>query len=441
MQIENCIHQNHIFRARPHLALIHPKFVSYHGNFFGQDWFTKTGKQTTNLASINKGVLSRFPVPLAPINEQTRIVAKIEELFSDLDAGVANLLRVRANLKRYRAAVLKAAVEGKLTEEWRTKHPNVEPDTALLERILIERRRKWEDDQLVKFAQAGKQPPKGWREKYHEPLPPDVQKDWRLPAAWCLASVEQISHFAKYGSSAKTSDAADGVPVLRMGNIQGGRLDLSNLKYLPADHDEFPELLLEKGDLLFNRTNSAELVGKSAVFEGAPSPCSFASYLIVVKAVEGCDSRMLCYYLNSIFGRAWIGSVVSQQVGQANVNGTKLQALVFPLPNESEQAEIIQEVERRFSIVDETRSSSRSQPEASLPASAGHPETGVRGSPRAARSERRARRTTPHSHARSTQTHFSGDQRQPPLPPSRATPQRRTDDAAFRPGRRRGPGW
>ena len=120
-EIEECIHQNHIFRARPCLGVVDPKFISYHGNHFGQQWFVKTGKQTTNLASINKGVLRRFPVPVAPLPEQRRIVAKIEELFSDLDAGVAALNRVKAKLKRYRAAVLKAAVEGKLTAGWRAK--------------------------------------------------------------------------------------------------------------------------------------------------------------------------------------------------------------------------------------------------------------------------------------------------------------------------------
>ena len=96
-EIEECIHQNHVFRARPCLEAVDPKFVSLHGNFFGQQWFTRTGKQTTNLASINKNVLRAFPVALAPLNEQHRIVAKVEELFSDLDAAVAALERVRVS--------------------------------------------------------------------------------------------------------------------------------------------------------------------------------------------------------------------------------------------------------------------------------------------------------------------------------------------------------
>ena len=118
------------------------------------------------------------------MSEQRRIVAKIEELFSDLDAGVAALKRIKANLKRYRAAVLKAAVEGRLTEAWRAKHPNTEPATKLLERILAERRKKWEADQLAKFAAAEKTPPKGWREKYVEPLPPDTSGLPELPQGW-----------------------------------------------------------------------------------------------------------------------------------------------------------------------------------------------------------------------------------------------------------------
>ena len=98
-------------------------------------------------------------IPFAPVNEQRRIVAKIEELFSDLDAGVAALERVKAKLKRYRAAVLKAAVEGKLTEAWRKKNRPKETGQQLLDRILQERRCKWEEEQLAAYEKAGKKPP------------------------------------------------------------------------------------------------------------------------------------------------------------------------------------------------------------------------------------------------------------------------------------------
>jgi type I restriction enzyme S subunit len=114
---------------------------------------------------------------------------------------------------------------------------------------------------------------------------------------------------------------------------------------------EFPDLFLEHGDVLFNRTNSAELVGKTAVYRGVPKPCSFASYLIRLR-LEGAMSEWLSYYLNSPFGRSQINAVVSQQVGQANVNGTKLKAFQIPLPPLAEQRRIVAKIEELFSELD-----------------------------------------------------------------------------------------
>ncbi|MFO0905717.1 MAG: restriction endonuclease subunit S [Pirellulales bacterium] len=307
------------------------------------------GSAQPNLSAAS---VKSYQLPLPPLPEQRRIVAKIEELFSDLDAGVAALERAKANLKRYRASVLKAAVEGELTAEWRAKQKNLEPALKLLERILVERRQKWEADQLAKFAAAGKPPPKNWKDKYVEPVPPDTSDLPDLPEGWCWASVEQVAESVRYGSSAKTSEDTEGVVVLRMGNIVEGDLDFSSLKYLPKEHPEFPDLLLAKGDLLFNRTNSAELVGKSAVYGGQFDLCSYASYLIAVRTVTGCDSQYLSMYINSAHGRRWVKSVVSQQVGQANVNGTKLQALTFPLPPRVEQGQLVAEVAARLSQID-----------------------------------------------------------------------------------------
>ena len=298
------------------------------------------------LRRVPKSWLEQQPIPLPEPDEQRRIVAEIEKQFTRLEAGVAALRRVQANLKRYRAAVLKAACEGKIvpTEQelsishrsTKNSQPAYEPASKLLERILTERCQNWQG-----------------RGKYKEPAEPDTTNLPTLPEGWVWATVEQLSTRVQYGSSAKTNEDSTGVPVLRMGNIQDGKFDFDKLKYLPKAHDEFPELLLAKGDLLFNRTNSAELVGKTAVFKDTPSPCSFASYLIRVRFGGGCVPDFVSYFINSVFGRAWIADVVSQQVGQANVNGTKLQALAIPLPPLAEQTRIVAEVERRLSVVEE----------------------------------------------------------------------------------------
>lgn len=273
--------------------------------------------------------------------QQARIVEKLEELLSDLDAGVAELKAAQKKLGQYRQSLLKAAVEGALTAEWRKQNKPKETGEQLLARILTERRARWEAKQLAKFAEQNNPPPKDWKKKYPEPVQPETSDLPALPKGWVWASVDQLTVEQKYGSSSKTNEDSTGVPILRMGNIQDGDLDFSNLKYLPADHDEFPSLYLQDGDLLFNRTNSPELVGKTAVYRSQISPCSFASYLISVRFSQSYIPELASTFINSAYGKHWIKSVVVQQVGQANVNGTKLAALAVPLPPFEEQKEVV----------------------------------------------------------------------------------------------------
>ena len=296
--------------------------------------------------------LNSVRIPIAPSIEQARIVSTLEELFSDLDSGTTALEKARDKLKLYRASILKAAVEGALTADWRARHPQVEPASELLERILVERRRRWEKDQLRQFEEKDNVPRKNWKAKYKEPATPDTTGLPRLPEGWCWATVDQCSSLIQYGSSARADGNSSGVPVLRMGNITAdGGLLLDDLKYLPSEHEEFPGLLLEPGDLLFNRTNSAELVGKTAVYSGKPSRCSFASYLIRVRLLGGVDPAIVVFALNGGFGRTWIMRVVNQTVGQANVNGTKLAAFAFPLPPAAEQRTIVDVVGVQLSVI------------------------------------------------------------------------------------------
>ena len=147
----------------------------------------------SNINNLRRDHIETFPFRIAPLNEQRRVAAKIEELFSDLDAGTAALERVKAKLKRYRAAVLKAAVEGKLTEEWRKKNQPKETGQQLLGRILQERRRKWEEEQLANYEKAGKKPPEGWKGKYREPIRPDESNLAELPEGWCWATLDQVN--------------------------------------------------------------------------------------------------------------------------------------------------------------------------------------------------------------------------------------------------------
>ena len=338
----------HILNAKSEITS--NRYLFYYLNSFNYRGYVGG---TTRL-KLNQSSLKKIPVSLAPPKQQKQIVAKIEELFSHIDAGVESLKIAKEKLKQYRQSVLKAAVTGELTKDWREANKDkIEPADQLLQRIIIERRQRWEQQQLDQFQAKGKLPKNDkWKEKYKEPdYNGEVFFD-DIPSGWSSAKIDTLAFDVRYGSSSKTNDDSSGVPVIRMGNIIDGKLDFSNLKYLPVDHQEFPELLLSDRDLLFNRTNSAELVGKTAIFFDKGRPVSLASYVIRVRLLSGVESQFVANFINSTIGRAWIKSCVSQNVGQANVNGTKLKALVVPLPPLKEQKEIVRIVDEKLTAAD-----------------------------------------------------------------------------------------
>lgn len=277
--------------------------------------------------------LESVGIPLPPTPEQRRIVAAIEELFSRIDAGGEALQRARRNLKRMRAAVVQAAVTARLVPQ----DPSDEPAALLLRRVLEQRQAAWSVD--------------GNRGRYPQPDEPEGELG-DLPSGWAWTTVDQLAVRIDYGTSARCStDLKGGVPVLRMGNIQDGELNFSDLKYLPNDHPEVESLLLLDGDILFNRTNSPELVGKSAVFRSLSRPVIFASYLIRLRLSPLVDPRWISLFINGPIGRSYVAAVRVQQVGQANVNATKLAAMPITLPPAPEQRRILDEVDRQLSAI------------------------------------------------------------------------------------------
>jgi type I restriction enzyme S subunit len=296
----------------------------------------------STMQHVNRGPFLAHQVAIPPDHQQKAIADEIEAHMSRVDATASTLDRARRNLKRYRESVLKSAVEGRLVPaeaaHAQTPANSFEPASVLLERIGSDRRKT--NRARVDIAS------------------PTLDRPPVLPGGWCWSTIDEIALDVTYGSSSRaSSEVAGGVPVLRMGNVVDGRLDWTSLKYLPSDHAEFPKLLLKPGDLLFNRTNSAELVGKCAVFQGAPHAVSFASYLIRVRFADGIVPSFIAAYINSNAGRSWIAAVASQQVGQANVNGTKLKQLRVPIPPIAEQIRIVDEMSRLLTIAEATEMS------------------------------------------------------------------------------------
>jgi type I restriction enzyme S subunit len=156
---------------------------------------------------------------------------------------------------------------------------------------------------------------------------------------WKWKTLGDLCEYVEYGSSAK-SKAEGGVPVLRMGNIQDGRLNWENLVYTD-DKAEIKKYLLKHNDVLFNRTNSPELVGKTAIYK-SEMPAIFAGYLIRIHRKEDLlDGDFLTYFLNSQIAFDYGKTVVISSVNQANINGTKLKGYPIPAPSLSEQKAIV----------------------------------------------------------------------------------------------------
>lgn len=160
-----------------------------------------------------------------------------------------------------------------------------------------------------------------------------------IPVDWSVPSLGGLVRSVEYGSSAK-SEVTGAIPVLRMGNLQGGKIDWRDLVYTD-NAAEISRYLLRPGDVLFNRTNTIDLVGKTSIYEGE-QPAIFAGYLIRISVIpELLDSRYLNYVLNTEFARKYSAKVLSVAIGQANINGQKLKSYPIPLPPTKREQEAI----------------------------------------------------------------------------------------------------
>lgn len=310
------------------------------------------GKGTTH-TTIYFPEAKALSIGLPPVAEQQCIVSKIEEAFSDLDVGAAALERARASLKRYRAAVLKAAVEGRLTEKWRQSHPVAEPASELLERILIERRKKWEQAQLAKFAAAEKNPPKQWRDKYEHAAKPksDLPK---LPKGWCWATIEQLNAGDRpiaYGVLQPGPDLPDGTPIIRVCDVDDGRVDATGIKRIAVTISEkFQRTIVEGGEVLLTIVGT---IGRTAVVPQSLKGANTARAVAVLPITRQIDPRYVEINLRAPAMRARL-TKSAHEVARKTLNLEDVRPACIPLAPLGEQEQLIAEVERRLSIARQT---------------------------------------------------------------------------------------
>lgn len=289
---------------------INKKFMYYY--FLSKYDLINSNTKGTGIPHVDPSYLDTLVLSIPPLKEQQRIVDRIESLFEKLDKAKELIEEARDDFEKRKSAVLEKAFRGELTKEWR-KESYI--NSNLME-LLLNQNNKLKKN--FTFSEA--------------------TELFELPNQWNWIKLKDCCEKFKYGTSAKSKEEGK-VPVLRMGNLQEGKLDWTNLVYT-SDEEEIKKYELISGDLLFNRTNSPELVGKTSIYEGEREAI-YAGYLIRVRTLEGIDSRFVNYFMNSIFAKHRCMEVKSDGVSQSNINAEKLGDFDIPLPPTEEQKEIV----------------------------------------------------------------------------------------------------
>lgn len=369
------------------LSEVEPRYLKYVLQTNLIQSVIEEAKNSTN-DNISMGDIRGFIIPLPPTSHQQLLIDKIDELMGLCDALEAQtensiaahqtlvevlleallkapeqnatpeqtaeqfqqnwqrlsehfdtLFTTTASIDTLKQTILQLAVMGKLVPQ----NPNDEPAAKLLERIAAEKA------QLIKDKKIKKQ----------KPLPEitDEEKPFELPEGWEWCRIFDVSLFTEYGTSEKAMDGADGIPVLKMGDIQGGKVFHGGQKVVPSTIDDLPNLYLKYGDVLYNRTNSAELVGKTGMFEGEDDTFTFASYLIRIRCqLESVTPHYLTLTMNTpFFRKTQIDPHVKQQCGQANVNGTIMKSMLVPICPLEEQHRIVAKVDELTTLCDQLK--------------------------------------------------------------------------------------
>ncbi len=355
-----------LIRARITHNYVDPKFLVYQINSIGLiKQFEKFTKGTTR-PRINLGIVRQLKFNLPSLKEQHRIVAKIEELFSELDNGVENLKLAQNQLKVYRQAMLKHAFEGKLTEEWR-KENNPEPAEKLLERIKEERQARYEQElkdwkeavkNWEKEGKRGKRPGKPRKMKdLGEFSSSDIKDFPSLPAQWSWAKIDQLSEYGQYsikagpfGSSLKKEFyTKSGYKIYGQEQVISGNAHYGDYYVGQEKYDELISCSIKPQDVLISLVGT---VGKVLVL---PENCEKG--IINPRLIKlSLDQEhylpfMFKYYFESYFLKS-LYSTHTHGATMDVLNLSIIQGLPFPFMSLQEQDQIVSEIESQFSIID-----------------------------------------------------------------------------------------
>jgi type I restriction enzyme, S subunit len=325
---------------------IDPKYLAYALKRFDREIRGASAKDGTTVASIEFSRFLDYQIPLAPTAEQRRIVEAIETQLTRLDAAVAALERAQANLKRYRASVLKAAVEGQLVpteaELARQEGREFESGKRLMERIRLNRLHVWESRCQAKRSNSG----------YPEPSSPQLRWE-ELPEGWAMATLEQITSATRpitYGILKPGKNHNDGVPYVEVKDIRGPMIRLDGLhRTHPAIAAKYPRTTLVTGDLVLGVRGT---FGRVAEIPESLAGGNLSRDVVRLDISPLLDRSFIRYQLSAPNIQSHFAKV-ARGVAVKGVNNGDVKETLIAIPPAAEQHRIVHEINRRFSVIDD----------------------------------------------------------------------------------------
>jgi type I restriction enzyme, S subunit len=343
--LEPSVFESKNIRVRLDTSKVLPKFINYQLVARGSRHFANNAQQVVGMASISQGQLANFPIALTAIDEQRRVVAEIEKQFSRLDEAVANLQRVKANVKRYEIAVFKAAVEGRLVETEaslaRREGRSYETGEQLFCRILETRRGLLSEQRRhPEISEPGRNLPQ---------LPPGWA--W-VPIAYVGADPRNTVQTGPFGAQLHNTEFTEyGVPVIAVGNLTGTGFSAKGIYFISEEKaQQLRRYDVRAGDLLFARSGAT--LGKVCVAPPEVKDWRMTGHILRARLNKSFIKPDLAVYALAAL------PAVRKQVFQ-NVRGVTrpgfntalLESILIPVPPYREQVRIVSEVDRSLSLL------------------------------------------------------------------------------------------
>lgn len=347
---------------------LNPKFIFYQTQSTKFLHQLEENSSATTIPIVNKSKFEKLEISLCPINEQNRIVDKIETLFSEVDAGIENLTLAKRQLEQYRQSLLKHAFEGKLTAKWREEYaekygkslPNAD---ELLEQIQTARQ-DYYDQQIADWEQAVKD----WEEQGKEGAKPrkpsklysvtdidNMENLPTLPDGWRFHRLADIAEVGSGMSVSKNRKVDNPIEVnyLRVANVQRGYLDLDEIKTMIIDKFTFDRYKLLEGDILFNEGGDRDKLGRGWIWKNEVDNCITQNHVFRASThIKNIAHSEFISHWGNTFGRDYFERTGKQTTNLASINKTVLSSFPVPYPSIEEQSLIVKLLNEKTSEVD-----------------------------------------------------------------------------------------